>query len=63
MSLALLEPGQTIAPGPELFAEGVKAVYGGPAGSRAVVYVWLTHQGDQTTRRSWQAITEFMGSA
>jgi hypothetical protein len=51
-----------IAPGPELFEEGVKGVYGGPGGSRAVVYVWVTKDSETTTRRSWEAIAEFMGS-
>jgi hypothetical protein len=51
-----------IAPGPELFSEGVKGVYGGPGGARAVVYVWLTRDEAATARRSWEAIAEFMGS-
>jgi hypothetical protein len=51
-----------IAPGPELFTEGVKAVYGGPEGSRAVVYAWITRDSTANARRSWHVIAEFMGS-
>jgi hypothetical protein len=51
-----------IAPGPLLFLEGVKAVYGGPAGSRAVVYAWITQPGNEATRRAWQATVDFMAS-
>ena len=59
--VSIIEVG--IAPGPELFEEGVKAVYGGPEGSCAVVYAWITREGEETTRRSWQTTAEFMGSA
>ncbi|HEU0114056.1 MAG TPA: hypothetical protein VFQ80_05245 [Thermomicrobiales bacterium] len=47
-----------IAPGPELFREGVKAVYGGPAGARAIVFVWITLDSPTVVRRSWEATTE-----
>ena len=47
-----------IAPGPELFREGVKAVYGGPAGARAIVFVWVTLDSATVVRRSWEATTQ-----
>lgn len=52
-----------IAPGPQLFNEGVKGVYGGPAGSRAVVYVWITKEAMTADSPAWAAITDFAGSA
>jgi hypothetical protein len=47
-----------IAPGPELFKEGVKAVYGGPEGARAIVFVWVTLDNATVVRRSWEATTQ-----
>ncbi|HEU5432273.1 MAG TPA: hypothetical protein VFU81_11455 [Thermomicrobiales bacterium] len=47
-----------IAPGPELFKDGVKAVYGGPAGARAIVFAWVTLDSATVVRRSWEATTE-----
>jgi hypothetical protein len=50
-----------IAPGPQLFAEGVKAVYGGPHGSPAFIYVWLAR--DETKMDgAWDATTEFLNA-
>jgi hypothetical protein len=50
------------APTPELFAEGVKAVYGGPDGSRALVYVWVTRDDTTTVGRSWDVTVDFLNS-
>jgi hypothetical protein len=51
-----------IAPGQELFQEGVKGVYGGPGGSRAVIYVWITQPDDATAQRAWKTTDDFMTS-
>lgn len=52
-----------IDPGAELFKEGVKAVYGGPDGSRAIVYAWIIQDSTTAVRRSWEETAELMGSA
>jgi len=51
-----------IAPGADLFREGVKAVYGGPEGARALVFVWLTQDGATTSRRAWASTTQLFDS-
>lgn len=51
-----------IAPGADLFREGVKAVYGGPEGARAVVFVWLTQDSGTTSRRAWASTTQLFDS-
>src|SRR4051794_35948985 len=48
-----------IAPGPKVFREGVKAVYGGPEGSRALVYVWLTQDGEKARQDAWDQTAAF----
>src|SRR4051812_20645266 len=48
-----------IAPGPKVFREGVKAVYGGPEGSRALVYVWLTQDGEKARQDGWDQTAAF----
>jgi hypothetical protein len=58
--ISVLQAG--IAPGPELFQEGVKGVYGGPGGSRSVVYAWITQENEAAGQRAWQATADFMGS-
>lgn len=49
-----------IAPGPELFREGVRAVYGGPEGARVLVYVWLTQDGETARQGAWQTTAAFL---
>lgn len=51
-----------IAPGPELFREGVRGVYGGPEGTRALVYVWLTQAGETARRGAWDTTVAFLGT-
>jgi hypothetical protein len=48
-----------IAPGRDLFREGVKAVYGGPEGSRALVYVRLTKDGETARQSAWDQTAAF----
>jgi hypothetical protein len=48
-----------IAPGPEVFREGVKAVYGGPEGSRALVYAWVTQDGESARQGAWEQTAAF----
>lgn len=52
-----------IDPGAELFKEGVKAVYGGPDGSRAIVYAWIIQDSTTAVRRSWEETANLMGNA
>jgi hypothetical protein len=49
-----------IAPGAELFREGVRGVYGGPEGTRALVYVWLTQAGETTRQGAWDTTAAFL---
>jgi hypothetical protein len=49
-----------IAPGPELFREGVRGVYGGPEGTRALVYVWLTQAGETARQGAWDTTAAFL---
>src|SRR5262245_21309933 len=49
-----------IAPGPELFREGVRAVYGGPEGARVLVYVWLTQDGERARQGAWDTTAAFL---
>ncbi len=49
-----------IAPGPELFREGVRGVYGGPEGTRALVYVWLTQAGETARKGAWDTTAAFL---
>jgi hypothetical protein len=49
-----------IAPGPELFREGVREVYGGPEGTRALVYVWLTQPGETARQGAWDTTAAFL---
>jgi len=49
-----------IAPGPELFREGVRAVYGGPEGARVLVYVWLTQDGETARQGAWDTTAAFL---
>lgn len=51
-----------IDPGADLFKEGVKAVYGGDGGSRAVVYAWVIQDSTTAVRRSWESTAELLGS-
>jgi hypothetical protein len=51
-----------IDPGADLFKEGVKAVYGGDTGSRAVVYAWVIQDSTTAVRRSWEATAELLSS-
>lgn len=51
-----------IDPGAELFKEGVKAVYGGANGSRAVVYAWVIQDSTTAVRRSWESTAELLSS-
>lgn len=52
-----------IDPGAELFKEGVKAVYGGPDGSRAIVYAWVIQDSTTAVRRSWEETADLMGNS
>ena len=52
-----------IDPGAELFKEGVKAVYGGPDGSRAIVYAWIIQDSTTAVRRSWEETADLMSTA
>jgi hypothetical protein len=51
-----------IDPGAELFKEGVKAVYGGPNGARAIIFVWVIQDSTTAVRRSWESTTEIFDS-
>jgi hypothetical protein len=51
-----------IAPGPEFFREGVRAVYGGPDGTRALVYAWLTQDGEAAQQGAWEQTAAFFGT-
>ena len=51
-----------IDPGAELFKEGVKGVYGGPGGSRAIVFAWVIQDSVTAVRRSWEATTDLFDS-
>jgi hypothetical protein len=51
-----------IDPGADLFQEGVKAVYGGANGSRAVVYAWVIQDSTTAVRRSWESTAELLGN-
>ncbi len=51
-----------IDPGADLFKEGVMGVYGGDAGSRAVVYAWVIQDSTTAVRRSWEATAELLSS-
>ncbi|MFT4039416.1 MAG: hypothetical protein QM692_14605, partial [Thermomicrobiales bacterium] len=51
-----------IDPGADLFKEGVKAVYGGDNGSRAVVYAWVIQDSTTAVRRSWESTADLLGN-
>jgi hypothetical protein len=51
-----------IDPGADLFKEGVKAVYGGEGGSRAVVYAWIIQDSTTAVRRSWESTADFLSN-
>lgn len=42
-------------PTPTLFREGVKVVYAGPAGARAVLFAWVTREDAAAARGAWEA--------
>lgn len=49
-------------PGADLFKEGVVSVYGGRAGSRAVVYAWVIQDSTTAVRRSWEETADFLAT-
>jgi hypothetical protein len=47
-------------PGADLFKEGAVTVYGGSAGSRAVVYAWVIQDSTTAVRRSWEETVDLL---